>query len=488
MPNRTIIRRERKTRIVATLGPASSSREQIRTLFLTGVDVFRLNMSHGDHKDKQALVDTIRDVEAELGRPIAILADLQGPKLRIGTFADGPVTLEEGASFQLDLEDTPGDATRAPLPHKEIFDALDKGTHILLDDGKIKLRVDKVQAGKANCTVMVGGPLSDRKGVNVPNAVLPLAALTEKDRRDLSFALKVGADWIALSFVQRSDDVAEAKKLVAGKAAVMAKIEKPAAVDSLEEIIELADGVMVARGDLGVEEPLEKVPGIQKRIIRLAREEGKPVVVATQMLESMITAPVPTRAEVSDVATAVMDGADAVMLSAESAVGSYSREAVEVMDRVARQIEGEPGYYEQVDIQSASPNPTAEDAITQAARQVSGTVGARAIVTFTSSGATALRAARERPAAPILVLTPSNKVARRMAVVWGCHTVKTRDVSTFEEMVGKSRRMALRQGLAKGGQRIVVTAGVPFGTPGATNVLHIAWISGKELKGYEDGE
>jgi len=482
------IRRQRKTRIVATLGPASSSYDRIKELCLTGVDVFRLNMSHGDHKDKEALVHTIRAVERELNHPIAILADLQGPKLRIGLFEDGKITLKEGQPFKLDLLDQPGNNERVYLPHKEIFAALEVGTNILLDDGKIRLEVEAVEETRARTRVIVGGVLSDRKGVNVPNAVLPLAALTEKDRRDLTFALQCGVDWIALSFVQRGADVAEAKKLMGKKAAVMAKIEKPAAVVALNEIIELSDGVMVARGDLGVEEPVENVPGIQKQIVRAARHAGKPVVVATQMLESMIKSPVPTRAEVSDVATAVQDGADAVMLSAESAVGDFPIEAVAVMDRVATRVENEGNYLMGAVEDRTSPNATTEDAITAAAKQVARTVSAKAIVTFTNSGATALRAARERPNAPILTLTPRLAVARRLAIVWGLHTIKTKDVTAFEEMVGKSKRMALRAGLVKAGDRIVVTAGVPFGTPGATNVLHIAWISGSELAGtHADG-
>lgn len=474
--------RDRKTRIVATLGPASSSLESIRALFLAGVDVFRLNMSHGEQADKASLVSAIRTVEAETGRPIAILADLQGPKLRVGTFKDGSVDLVVGQEFTIDLSTDPGTNKRVGLPHKEIFAALEVGTHLLLDDGKIKLNVEECFGDSARCTVLVGGKLSDRKGVNVPNAVLPLAALTPKDRKDLTFALSQKVDWVALSFVQRAADVAEAKKLVAGKAAVMAKIEKPAAVEALDEIVELADGVMVARGDLGVEEPVEKVPGIQKHIIAVAREAGKPVVVATQMLESMISSPVPTRAEVSDVATAVMDGADAVMLSAESAVGDYPTEAVGVMNRVAIEVEGEPSYLANRHDTSATPSSSTADSITAAARQVSGSVGAKAIVTFTTSGSTALRAARERPSAPILTLTPREEIARRLSIVWGLHTVKTKDIETFEEMIGKSKRMAIRHGLAGPGDRIVVTAGVPFGTPGATNVLHIAWISGNELK------
>ncbi len=476
------VSRDRKTRIVATLGPASSKLAEIKALFEAGVDVFRLNMSHGDHADKIQLFENIRAVEKEAGRPIAILADLQGPKLRVGTFKDGKVELKQGQDFTLDLSSEPGTAKRAGLPHKEIFAAIAEGTQILLDDGKIRLNVEEFTTTTARCTVMVGGTLSDRKGVNVPNAVLPLAALTPKDRKDLTFALSQGADWIALSFVQRAADVAEARKLVAGKAAVMAKIEKPAAVESLDEILELADGVMVARGDLGVEEPVEKVPGIQKQIIAKAREAGKPVVVATQMLESMINSPVPTRAEVSDVATAVMDGADAVMLSAESAVGDYPAEAVGVMNRVAIRIEGEPTYLANRKDDNISLNDTTAEAITAAARQVAGSIGAKAIVTFTTSGSTALRAARERPSAPILTLTPQISIARRLSIVWGLHTVKTKDINTFEDMIGKSKRMAMRQGLAGAGDRIVVTAGVPFGTPGATNVLHIAWISGNELR------
>lgn len=479
------ILRRRKTRILATLGPASSSYEAIRDLYLAGVDVFRLNMSHGKASEKQALVDHIRRVEREVGRPIAILADLQGPKLRISTFTDGKVMLSEGQNFTLSLNQQDGNATGVTLPHKEIFAALEVGTTLLLDDGKIRLRVKSVSAETAETVVEVGGPLSDRKGVNVPDVVLPLAALTPKDRSDLDAALSMGVDWVALSFVQRADDVAEAKKLVSGRAAVMAKIEKPAAVDALESIIELADAVMVARGDLGVEEPLEKVPGIQKAIIRTARHHGKPVVVATQMLESMIQAPVPTRAEVSDVAGAVADGADAVMLSAESAVGAYPCEAVKVMARIARQVEGEEGYTAGGSTSPWRTSTTAEDAITAGARHVADHVGAAAIVTFTTSGATALRVARERPKAPIMVLTPEMKVARRLSPVWGLHTVKTRDVSSFEEMIGKAKRMALRHGIAKGGDRIVITAGVPFGTPGATNVMHVAWINGTELEDAE---
>jgi len=477
--------RRRRTRIVATLGPASSTRAAIRTLFLAGVDVFRLNMSHGEAQDKLALVDAIRSVEREFGRPIAILVDLQGPKLRIGTLQDGPVTLLEGSMFSLDLDPTPGDTARAPLPHPEIFAALKTGTDLLLDDGKIRLTVQSCDDRSARCKVAVGGPLSDRKGVNVPGVVLPLAALTEKDRRDLDFMADREVDWFALSFVQRPEDIVEAKARLAGRAAIMAKIEKPAAVKALDGILAEADAVMVARGDLGVEEPLENVPGIQKHIVTEARLAGKPVVVATQMLESMITSPVPTRAEVSDVATAVRDGADAVMLSAESAMGAYAGEAVAVMDRVAYRVETDPSYMSTQERRTAIDTMT-EDAISASAKAVAGSVGAATIVTFTTSGTTAVRASRHRPQTPVMALTPDIHVARKLALVWGLHTVKTKDVSSFEHMIAKAKRMALRHELASGGDRIVITAGVPFGTPGATNVLHIAWVCGDELDDYDE--
>jgi pyruvate kinase len=469
--------RPRSTRIIATLGPASDSEEMIEKLFHAGADVFRLNMSHGNHQGKKDLVEKIRTVEERVGRPIAIMIDLQGPKLRVGTFKDGAVTLNEGAEFTLDQQDNPGDATRVTLPHPELFRVMEPGSPILLDDGKIGLEVKSASPDRLQCIITRGGALSDNKGVNVPKAILPLAALTEKDRKDLDFAMTQNVDWIALSFVQRPEDVAEAKAVVKGRAGVLAKIEKPAALTRLDEIIEIADAVMVARGDLGVEAALEEVPTIQKQIIHRARAGGKPVVVATQMLESMITTPVPTRAEVSDVANAVFDDTDAIMLSAESAVGKYPVEAVRLMDKVAQQVEGDATYKKDHLGTRADPHATAEDAITAAAKQVAQTVSAAAIVTFTTSGSTALRAARERPGEPILVLTPRLDVARRLSLVWGLHAVKTGDVSDFEEMIAKSKAMALQSGLAKVGDRIVVTAGVPFGTPGATNVLHIGWIS-----------
>ncbi len=470
----------RRTRIIATVGPASSSFEMLQTLWEAGVDLFRLNMSHGDHGDKAEIIRDIRALERKINRPIAIMADLQGPKIRIATFTDNIAELTEGQRFTLDLDDKPGTNKRVCLPHPEIITTLQPGMQILLDDGKIRLEVTGHGKNSITTRVVVGGLLSNRKGVNIPDVVLPVGALTDKDRRDLDFALDQGVDWIALSFVQRPEDIAEARKIVAGRAAVLAKIEKPSAVERIEEIVELADAVMVARGDLGVELPVEDVPGAQRRIIRVAREMGKPVVVATQMLESMIHSPVPTRAEVSDVANAVHDGADAIMLSAESAVGDWPKEAVTVMCKVARKEESD--QRNRISANIYSPHATAEDAISAAARQVAETVGAKAIVTFTTSGSTALRAARERPSVPILVLTPSQMVARRLCLAWGLYAVKTRDVQSFEQMYQKAKRMALRHKLVKGGDRIAITAGVPFGTPGATNVLHLAWVAGDELK------
>ncbi|MSO69170.1 MAG: pyruvate kinase [Alphaproteobacteria bacterium] len=470
--------RHRKAKIVATLGPASSDAAMIRTLFEAGVDVFRLNFSHGAHDEHKARLDAIRAVEAEVGRPIAILADLQGPKIRVGAFQSGKATLNPGARFRLDLDPAPGDATRALLPHPEIFAALKPETDILLDDGRIRLKVETIGADFVETIVVVGGEISDRKGVNLPRLALPVSPLTEKDRRDLYFALELGVDWIALSFVQRPEDVAEAKKLIQGRASVMTKLEKPAALAQLDEIIQLSDALMVARGDLGVELDPEDVPIEQKRIVRDCRRAGKPVVVATQMLESMIRAPAPTRAEASDVATAVYDGADALMLSAETASGSYPREAVTMMNRIIERVERDADYRRQLESQHADPEATAADAITAAASQVADTIRAACIVTYTSSGSTALRAARERPSVPVLALTPSRATARRLALTWGVHCVETEDARSFTEMVEKAAKVAREQEIAKPGERIVVTAGVPFGTPGATNILRIAWVGG----------
>ena len=476
--------RGRRVKVLATLGPASNNETMIARLLEAGADAFRVNMSHGSHASQGALIDAIRAVEKAAGGAVAVLADLQGPKLRVGRFAGGSASLENGAAFRFDRRVALGDATRATLPHKEIFAALQPGARLLVDDGKIVLRATAVTADSIDCVVEVGGRISDNKGVNVPDVVLPLPALTEKDRADLAFALDKGVDWIALSFVQRPEDVAEARRLIGGRAALLAKIEKPAALERLEEILELADAVMVARGDLGVELPPQAVPPAQKRIVAMARELGKPVVVATQMLESMIVAPTPTRAEVSDVATAIYDGADAVMLSAESAAGQFPAEAVAMMDAIAREVEADPGYHGRIHYAAVGGGRSTAAAITAAGAEIARTIAARALVCFTISGSTAVRAARERAALPVLCLTPRHSTARRMGLVWGVHAIVTRDVAAFEEMVEKAKRMALRSGLAKGGDPLVLIAGVPFSTPGTTNVVHVVRLTGKELSGY----
>ncbi|CAN5357796.1 pyruvate kinase [soil metagenome] len=483
---RQLAPRARKVRILATLGPASNSPEMIERLARAGADAFRVNMSHGTHADHAPVIAAIRAMEKILGRPTTILADLQGPKLRVGTFAGGRAELVTGAMFQLDRDTTPGDATRVCLPHREIFLALEIGARLLLDDGKLVLRVTAMADDHVTTRVEVGGILSDRKGLNVPDVVIPMAAMTEKDRRDLAFAIDQGVDWIALSFVQRPEDLAEARKLIGGKASLLAKIEKPAALERLEEIVELADAVMVARGDLGVELPPEAVPPAQKRIVEIARRMGRPVVVATQMLESMITAPTPTRAEVSDVGNAIYDGADAVMLSAESAAGAWPVESVAMMDRIAVSVEADPSFSARLHFMETKGDATTADALADAARDIAATVGARTIICFTISGSTARRVSRERPSVPLLVLTPKLETARRLGLLWGVHAVSTRDIASFEEMVAKAKRMALRHGLAVGGERVIVLAGVPFGTPGSTNVLHVVRLTGDELKGHRD--
>ena len=476
--------RMRKVRILATLGPASDTPEMIEKLFRAGADAFRVNMSHGEQADKAQLIANIRALEKAYNRPTTILVDLQGPKLRVGSFAEGKVELHTGDSFRLDTDPTPGDAQRVHLPHPEIFAALEVNARLLLDDGKLVLRVTEIGPDHIVTKVEVGGTLSNRKGLNVPDVVIPIAALTEKDRSDLAFALEQGVDWIAMSFVQRPEDVAEGKKLIGNKAALLAKIEKPAAIGRLEEIIELADGVMVARGDLGVEMRPEQVPPLQKKIVSTARRMGKPVVVATQMLESMIVSPSPTRAEVSDVATAIYDGADAVMLSAETAAGAWPIEAVSIMDRIAQEVEGDPDFFKRIHFTETPADGTTADALAEASGRIVDTVETSAIVCFTSSGSTARRISRERPSVPLLVLTASQSTARRLGLLWGAFAVRTKDIGSFEEMVAKGKRMALRYHLGVGGGRIIIMAGVPFGTPGSTNVLHIVRLTGDELKDH----
>jgi pyruvate kinase len=468
------MKRNRNVKIVATLGPASSSYEMIRALHEAGADVFRLNMSHGSHEEIAQRHLLIRKVEADLNSPIAILADLQGPKLRVGVFAKGSEELRPGATFRLDLDPAEGDETRVQLPHREIFDALEPGASLLVNDGKIRLRVRDCGATFANCEVVVGGTISNRKGVNVPDVVLPVAALSEKDRRDLEFVCELGVDWLALSFVQRPTDVIEARGLARGRAAILSKIEKPAAVKAFDEILAVSDGVMVARGDLGVELPVQNVPPIQKRLVRKCRAAAKPVIVATQMLESMIESPVPTRAEVSDVATAIYEGTDAIMLSAESAAGKYPVEAVRTMDAVATEVEGDPTYTQIIEASRTAQRTSVADGIVAAAREIAETTRVKAICCFSESGQTAALVARERPRVPILALTSLERTARRLELTWGTNCVIVAPVDRFKMAVVAAVRAAIDQGYATEKDMIIVTAGVPFNTPGSTNILRVA--------------
>jgi pyruvate kinase len=476
LPPRIPLRRRRRTKIIATLGPASSTPEVIERLYRMGADVFRLNFSHGTHEDHASRIEIIRALERKVGRPIGILADVQGPKLRVGRFQAGRVQLQTGQSFRLDMSATPGDVRRVQLPHPEIMEAARIGTTLLLDDGKLRLRVVHKRDDHLETEILVGGALSDRKGVNVPDVPLNIPALTIKDRADLDFVLPLGIEYIGLSFVQRAEDVAETLAIADGRAWVMVKLEKPQAVENLDSILALTDAVMVARGDLGVEMPPEEVPLIQKRIVRAARELGKPVVVATQMLESMISSPSPTRAEASDVATAVFDGADAVMLSAESAAGQFPFEAVNMMDRILSRVEQDSGWRQLTDAARPGTLRTSAGAIATAARQVAETIDAKVIATFSATGSTTLRVARERPSSPILGLTASESVARRMSVVWGVHPMLSHEPNSMTDMVNKAVRAAASEGFAESGDEIVVTAGVPFGTPGTTNALRVAAV------------
>ncbi len=464
---------DKKVKILATLGPAIRDAAHIRQLVEAGVNLFRLNFSHGEHADHAQRYEWVREVERELNQPIGILMDLQGPKLRVGRFAEGKVQLVNGQNLHLDLDATPGDASRVNLPHPEIIEALQPGMSLLLDDGRLRLKVTGKQADAVITEVVAGGELSDRKGVNVPEAVLQLSPLTEKDRRDLAFGLELGVDWVALSFVQRPEDIVEARELIGGKAFLMAKIEKPSAVQHLEEIARLCDAIMVARGDLGVEVPAENVPRIQKDIVRTCRQLGRPVVVATQMLESMRFSPAPTRAEVTDVANAVAEGADAVMLSAETASGDYPLETVQMMSKIIRQVENGPDYQTQLDVGRPQAEATASDAISCAIRRISSILPVAALVNYSESGASSLRASRERPKAPILSLTPSLTTARRLTVAWGIYSVVNERLRRVEEVTSTALEIAQAQGMAKRGETVVITAGEPFGQPGSTNSLRI---------------
>ncbi len=451
----------------------------LRKLYLAGVDVFRLNFSHGSHEDHRDRVEIIRRIEKEIGHPIGILMDIQGPKLRLGTFRHHSVELAKGDTYRLDLDASPGDDHRAPLLHPEIFAALTVGSELMIDDGRVKLEVTESSDQHLVAKVLVGGSISDNKGVNIPGVVLPISVITEKDRIDLQYGLSLGVDWVAQSFVQQPDDVRELRSLVKGRAAIMVKMEKPSALENLDEILELCDGMMVARGDLGVELPPEKVPIVQKRLIRQCRQAGKPVVIATHMLDSMVHVPVPTRAEASDVATAIYDGADAVMLSAESAAGDYPVRSVTIMNKIIFEVEQDPLAQNILDAQRPDPNATTADAICNALQKVTHVLSSTATVTYTSSGSTALRAARERPRAPILSLTPEIGIARYLCVAWGVHPVLI-DVASqgadLMEVINAAKDIAVKENFAKSGDAVIIAAGLPFGISGTTNLLHIAWV------------
>ncbi len=470
------MRRNRRAKIVATIGPATSNPDMIRKMFLAGVDVFRMNFSHGAQEDHAAVHAAIRALEKEVFRPIGILQDLQGPKIRVGTIKDGHIDVEAGETVRFVTGGENGDRDAIPLPHPEIFASTAPGHRLLIDDGRLMLKVSGFDGDAIVADVVVGGAISNSKGVNVPDAVLELSPLTDKDRADLDFGLKLGIDWLALSFVQQPSDIMEARQIVGDKAGIMAKIEKPAALDRIDDIVALCDAIMVARGDLGVEIPPEQVPGRQKELIRACRLAAKPVIVATQMLDSMANAPAPTRAEASDVATAIYDGADAVMLSQESAIGIYPVETVEMMERIIWNTENHRAYRSIIDALEPIVDPSIHHAVSEAAADVANMIGATAIVAFTSRGTTAYRIARKRPEVPILSATTDINIARRLALLWGAHSVTADQIASYDEMVEDSRKLAIADGFAKAGDRIVVIAGVPFGTPGSTNNLRVITV------------
>ncbi len=470
------MRRLRNAKIIATLGPASSDIRVIRKMVMAGADVFRLNFSHGTHVDHAKRVDIIRKVEEDLGRPLGIMLDLQGPKFRVGKFNNGPIILETGQPFRVDLDTTSGDKTRISLPHPEIFSVLVKGVDLLVNDGRIRLEVVQYSGSHADCVVRVGGEISDHKGVNIPSVELPLSPLTDKDRRDLDFGLTLDIDWVALSFVQKPRDVEELREIVGEKASIISKIEKPSAIEKIEAIALASDALMVARGDLGVEMPPEEIPQLQKSMVSLCRRLGKPVVIATHMLDSMVSSPVPTRAEASDVANAVYDSADAVMLSAESAAGDFPVESVAMMDRIIQRVEDDPLYRKVIDANHPEPQSSSADAICCAMRRMTDVLSASAIITYTDSGFTCLRAARERPDAPVIALTPNVKTSRKLCLSWGAHPVLIKRMTSVDDIAQLACECAVKHAFAGAGDALVIAAGTPLDQPGTTNLVRIAYV------------
>lgn len=462
-PNITLLKR-RRTKIVATLGPATESQEAIEQLIAAGVNVFRLNMSHGDHATHRRAFRRVRAAAAAGVEPVAVLADLCGPKIRVGRFPGGQVVLEEGTRVTVTTRDVPGSAVLIPSQYAGLADDVRPGCRILLSDGLLTLRVESVEATEVVCTVIHGGVLKDRKGINLPDVEVSAPALTDKDRADAAFAVGLGVDFLALSFVRRAADVEELRELLPSVSPphVIAKIERPEALQEIDALLDVSDGIMVARGDLGVELPPAVVPVVQRELIAAARGRHKPVIVATQMLESMIEHPQPTRAEVQDIASAVFSGADAVMLSAETASGRYPLRAVEMMDQVARQAEGclwTEGAFQGIPHEEELPVPLpVHVALAHATSQLSRDLLVRAIVVVSSAGATAEVVSAARPAAPIAAVTSSDATARRMALLWG---VIPRQVSTEElaQPQGLARRLVLELGLAASGQYILEVSG-----------------------------
>ncbi len=469
--------RNRNTKIIATLGPSSSSPVKIHSLFQAGADIFRLNFSHGTHEDHRRRVFHIRQYEKRLGRPIAILGDLQGPKFRIGNFKNGSVLLKNNQKFSLDLNEKLGDDSRIFLPHPEIFKSVKKNNRILIDDGKIILNIQSVNSEQIVTEVINGGRISNKKGVNIPEVFVKVSSLTKKDIKDLELCLNLSLDYVALSFVQKANDLVKLKKITGDQTAIMAKFEKPLAIKRMEEILKHCDAAMVARGDLGVEMPPEEVPIIQKRLVDACRNHGKPIVVATQMLDSMVNSPSPTRAEASDVATAVFDSVDCVMLSAETALGKFPIDSVKIMDRIIRGVENDFSYRQLLESKKIKLEETTSDAISSAASQVVKTVLAKAIFTYTRSGGTAKRAARERPTVPIIGLSPERLTARQLALIWGVHNIHALEPKSFSGMIENACDVAKKEKIVKRGDYVVITAGAPIGVSGSTNNLRIAKIS-----------
>lgn len=476
------------TKIVATIGPASRDAETLRAMIRAGMDVARINFSHGDHPTHGKTIDTVRRIAAEEETVVAILCDIQGPKIRIGRLENEAMHLAAGDPLTLTLDELAGKDGIVSLPHPEFLQDIQSGTTLLLDDGNLQLRVKEARPRDLLCEVVIGGALKSRKGVSAPNARLTLSAITPKDVRDVEFALAKNCDYLAMSFVRSADDIHEMQALMTqfGRhAAIIAKIEMGEALENIEAIIKVCDGIMVARGDLGIETPAERVPFHQKRIIRLCNRAAKPVITATQMLESMTGNPRPTRAEASDVYNAIIDGTDAIMLSAESASGGYPVRAVEVMTKIALIAEqhirddGAPLRFKPA---TAAAQPGAgrkdtsdaiSDAISKATFDISEIIHPTAIVTTSMSGHTTRRVAKERPKTPILCMTPNPKTQRRMALVWGVIPLQVAEFSTIDEMISIIIRAAHDRRLVKRGDRLVIIAGVPFGIDGQTNLIKI---------------